>query len=306
MGDKDLENYLQEIAGMCAVGKVMSENLIIAFGGGGNGKSTLFNLLSRVLGDYAGMISSVTLTANRNKNISPELAELRGKRIVIAAELGDGAPLDSATVKKISSTDSIQAEKKYHKPFHFIPSHNIILYTNFLPKIRTNDNGTWDRIIAVPFNARFRGTKGEIKNYAEYLLNHCGGSVLTWIIEGAKRYIENGYNLQTPACVKEAVAKYRKDNDWLDAYLDARCVVGPTYRQKSQELYQDYRLYCDTVGDRKRSLADFKQGLAQAGFETHKTNKGAIIYGLKLTEEHISEKKDPNCLDWDDYISLSA
>ncbi len=110
--DSALECYLQEVAGMCAVGKVLRENLIIAYGEGGNGKSTLFNLLSRVMGDYAGGLSSDVLITNNRNNKKPELAELRGKRLVIAAELEEGTRLDTATVKKLCSTDPIRGEKK--------------------------------------------------------------------------------------------------------------------------------------------------------------------------------------------------
>lgn len=90
-GDTQLQDYLQMIAGMFAVGAVYRECLIIAYGGGGNGKSTLFNLLAMVMGDYAGNLSAETLTANCRKNKSPEYAEMRGKRLVIAAELEGGA-----------------------------------------------------------------------------------------------------------------------------------------------------------------------------------------------------------------------
>ena len=68
-GDQELQLYLQEVAGMCAVGKVLRENLIIAYGEGGNGKSTLFNLLAHVLGDYSGRLSAETLTANCRRNM---------------------------------------------------------------------------------------------------------------------------------------------------------------------------------------------------------------------------------------------
>ena len=285
VGDADLARYLQEVAGMCAVGRVLRENLIIAYGGGGNGKSTLFNLLSHVLGDYSGSLSAETLTANCRKNKSPEFAELRGKRIIIAAELEEGMRLDTSIVKKLCSTDEIQAEKKYKDPFKFVPSHTVILYTNHLPKIGTTDKGTWDRIVAVPFNASFRGMKGEIKNYAEYLYEKCGGAVLSWIIEGAKRFIENGYDLVMPDCVKSAIDQYKVNNNWLDNFLDECCDIDPSYTQKSGELYECYRKYCERTAEYRRSLADFKQALSEAGYETQKTRTGAVVYGLRVSLE---------------------
>jgi P4 family phage/plasmid primase-like protien len=277
--------YLQDIAGMCAVGRVLRENLIIAYGEGGNGKSTLFNLLARVLGDYSGSLSAETLTANCRKNKSPEYAELRGKRLVIAAELEEGMRLDTSIVKKLCSTDPILAEKKYKDPFTFVPSHTVILYTNHLPKIGTTDKGTWDRIIAMPFKANFRGQKGEIKNYADYLYDHCGGAVLSWIIEGAKRFIANDYNIYPPGCVISAIKQYKANNDWLDNFLSECCEIDLDFKQKSGELYSCYKDFCDRTGDYRRSLADFKQALTMAGYETKRTKNGALVFGLRVISE---------------------
>ena len=59
--------------------------LVIAYGDGRNGKSTYWNSIARVLGSYCGGISADALTANCKRNIKPEMAELKGKRMVIAA-----------------------------------------------------------------------------------------------------------------------------------------------------------------------------------------------------------------------------
>ena len=53
-GDKELIDYVQEIVGMAAIGKVYAEHMIIAYGGGANGKSTFWNTIARVLGNYSG------------------------------------------------------------------------------------------------------------------------------------------------------------------------------------------------------------------------------------------------------------
>lgn len=296
VGDDDLERYLQEVAGMFSVGKVLREKLIIAYGEGGNGKSTFFNLLARVMGDYAGALSAETLTVNCRKNKSPEYAELRGKRIIIAAELEEGTRLDTSIVKKLCSTDPILAEKKYKAPFTFTPSHTVVLYTNHLPKVGTTDKGTWDRLVTIPFNANFRGMKGEIFNYADYLFDHAGGAVLSWIVTGARRFIANGYQIEMPACVKGAIDKYRSNNDWLDNFLDEECEINRSYTQKSGELYARYKAYCDGTGDYRRSLADFKAALTTAGFETRKTCVGAYVYGLRVKSEFtVADEPTP----WD-------
>lgn len=286
-GDKDLAAYHQIVAGMKAVGKVFCENMEIDIGRGGNGKSTLNNAMGFVMGDYTGSLSAETLTVNCRKNKSPEYAELRGKRLVIAAELEEGMRLDTAIVKKLCSTDPIIAEKKFKAPFTFIPSHTIVLYTNHLPKVGTTDKGTWDRLVVVPFNANLRGMKGEIKNYADYLFRECGEYILTWIIEGAKRFIANQHTITPPECVRTAIEEYKRANDWLHNFLEECCEIDPVFKQKSGELYQEYRGYCIRNGDFTRSAAEFKQAIEGAGYPYKKTKAGAVVAGLRVQSEFL-------------------
>ena len=85
-GDRELIDYVQMICGLAAVGKVEVEALIIAYGCGRNGKSTFWNSVSRVLGLYSGNISADTLTFGCRRNVKPEMAEVKGKRLFILAE----------------------------------------------------------------------------------------------------------------------------------------------------------------------------------------------------------------------------
>ena len=291
-GDRELQEYHQTVAGMQAVGKVFVENLIIATGIGGNGKSTFYNAQARVMGDYASSISSDVLITNSRKNKSPEMAELRGRRFVIAAELEEGKRLDTGVVKQLCSVDMIRGEKKFKDPFDFMPSHTIVLYTNHLPKVGTNDKGTWDRLVVVPFNARFRGMKGEIFNYGDYLFEHAGGAILTWIIEGARKFIAAHYRIEQPECVKQAIREYQQQNDWFHNFIDNRCEIGGSYTEGAQDMYLNYRAYCDEVGDYKRSAAEFKNEMLKAGYKWHKSKTGAAYYGIRLASDFLPETLD--------------
>lgn len=89
------------ICGQAAIGKVYVEALIIAYGDGRNGKSTFWNAVSRVLGLYSGNISADMLTVGCRRNIKPEMAEVKGKRLLIAAEMQEGSRLNDSTVKQL-------------------------------------------------------------------------------------------------------------------------------------------------------------------------------------------------------------
>lgn len=287
-GDQELIEYVQMTVGMAAVGKVYVEALIIAYGEGRNGKSTFWNTISRVLGTYSGAMSADSLTANCRRNVKPEIAELKGKRLIIAAELEEGTRLSTSILKQLCSTDQIRGEKKFKDPFDFTPSHTAVLYTNHLPKVSASDDGTWRRLIVIPFHAKIEGSS-DIKNYADYLYNNAGPAVMSWIIEGARKVIEREFKIDPPKVVANAIAEYRGMNDWLTHFLEDCCVTGDGLEQKSGDLYQEYRAYCLRTGEYARNNADFIAEIEKRGFMRKKKKSGMWVQGLQLKDTDFAD-----------------
>lgn len=282
--DAELIGYVQRICGLALIGKVMIEALIIAYGDGSNGKSTFWNTIARCFGSYADAISADVLIAGKKNSAKNDMAETRGKRLLIAAETEEGKRLSTASAKQLASTDKIAAEKKYKDPFSFTPTHTLVLYTNHLPKVGASDTGIWRRLIVIPFNATITGTR-DIKNYSDHLFEHAGGAVLAWVMEGARLIHEEGYRLKVPACVLEATEAYRQANDWFAHFLEDKCRVGDALTCPSGELYREYRAWAISCGEYVRSTRDFYEALARAGFTRRKTNRHTIVCGLELVSE---------------------
>ena len=201
--------------------------------------------------------------------------------MLIAAEMQEGAQLNDSMVKQLCSTDDIAAEEKFKAQFHFTPGHTVVLYTNHLPKVSALDDGTWRRLLVIPFDAKIEGN-ADIKNYAEYLFENAGESILSWIIEGARRVSENGGKVVRPECVQKAVDAYRAENDWLTHFIEERCEIGQEHRQKSGELYAAYRQYCIDTSDHTRSPNDFFKAVEAKGYEKINLSGQKMIKGLKL------------------------
>lgn len=279
--DAELERYVQTICGLAAIGKVFVEALIIAYGEGRNGKSTFFNTIARVLGSYSWSLSADALVVGCRRNVKWEITELKGRRFVIAAELEEGTRLSTSMLKQITSTDDIQGEKKFKDPSPFTPSHTTILFTNHLPKVGAMDHGTWRRLVVIPFNAVFQDT-GDQKNYADVLVEEAGPAVLSWIIEGAEKVIACNFHIKRPKVVQDAIDAYREENDWMSAFMNDCCEVDAAYKEMSRDLYQEYRSYCDRVGEFTRSNAEFSNTLENLGFGKHRTNKGMVFSGIRV------------------------
>lgn len=282
-GDGSVQGFLQMVSGMALIGTVYQEGIVIACGGGRNGKSTFFNALSLVLKDYAGSIDIKTLTTDRG-NKSASLATLRGKRLVVTGELEEHQRLSIATLKQVASTDKLTIEEKYKQPETVRQSHTLVLFTNHLPRVGSTDNGTWRRLLVVPFNAVIPPGKG-VQNFAEVLAKEAGGAILTWAIEGAVNFVRNGFKLDVPDVVAEATEEYRQREDWLSNFISERCVKDPNAREGARALYLEYRAWAEESGEYIRRENDFSVAMEQAGYQRIQPKGKWHYIGLRVDYE---------------------
>lgn len=279
--DASLEKYLQLCAGMSLIGKVFSENLLILYGEGGNGKSTYLNTLSKILGDYSGRIGSELFEKGPYKRPFGT-AELQGKRLAVVNEIDSMAELNTAMVKQLCSTDRVTAERKFQEQFSFAPSHTIMLSCNHLPKIGQYDLAIADRIRIIPFTVRFRNTVNEIKNLADRLVEDCGSEILEWMITGAKEYCEAEYVIEEPEAIQALCGKCKEQNNFLSDFIEECCEKHLSSKVNLVKVYECYKIYCSKVNENVRSQNEFKQELISAGFAYSRQNKGYCFSGITL------------------------
>lgn len=279
-GDLELQEFLQTVAGMALYGKVYQEGAIFAIGDGSNGKSTFFNALAAVMGDYAGTIDIDTLTTSGG-NKGNSYATMRGKRLIVAGEMEEGRRLSASVLKKITSTDQITAEEKYRQPESFTPSHTLCLFTNHLPRVGSTDPGTWRRIFLVPFSAKIERDDAK-QNYGEYLVEHAGQAILSWAIEGAVMFARNRYKLNPPAAVKEATSAYRARENWLENFVAECCVRGSSYTVGARSLYTAYKDWSESTREYTRRENEFSQEMEKAGFVKVMLHGARTYKGVRL------------------------
>ena len=87
-----------------------------------------------------------------------------------------------------------------------------------------------------------------------------------------------------PACVQEAINKYRADNDWLTHFLEECCVVEEGALAKSGEVWDCYKAYCARMGDFTRSTTEFYTALENKGFVRIRRKNGRFVSGLTLND----------------------
>ena len=278
--DNHLTGFLQQVAGMALIGAVYHEGIVIAHGGGRNGKSTFFNALADALGSYAGTIDVKVLTTDR-QNKGSALATLRGKRLVIAGELEEHQRLSTSTLKQLASTDKLTIEEKFKQPETVKQTHTLVLFTNFLPRVGSMDNGTWRRLLVIPFNAVI-SEQDSVQNYAETLVEKAGGAILAWAIQGAVDFIKNGFKLVIPDVVAMATEEYQNRENWLENFIDERCIKEPNARVGARTLYDEYKRWAQDAGEYVRRETDFSTAMEAAGYQKITPQNKRTWIGLKV------------------------
>jgi hypothetical protein len=73
--------------------------------------------------------------------------------------------------------------------------------------------------------------------------------------------------------------------------LQECCETGEEYREKSGDVYQEYRGYCMRTGEYPKRSQDFVAALELAGFTRKKTRQCNYINGLRLREGFRKEEE---------------
>ena len=153
----ELRNYMWEHLASCLVGSNENQTFTIYTGDGRNGKSKLVDLMGKVLGEYKGTVPITLITQKRNciGSTSSEVVQLMGCRLAVMQEPSKGDKINEGIMKEITAGDPLQGRALFRDTVTFVPQFKLVVCTNVLFDINSNEDGTWRRIRKVDFMSKF-------------------------------------------------------------------------------------------------------------------------------------------------------
>lgn len=288
--DRDLIAYIQRAVGYALSGAIREHALFILYGRGANGKGTFVETLASLLGpDFTHRLRVEVLLESYKSNAgpSPDLADLKGKRLAFTSEVEKGRRLAEALVKELTGNDTINARRLYQDSVSFRPSHKLWFSTNYKPEIAGTDDGIWRRIHLIPFNVCIPLEEQDATLPAR-LLEELPG-ILAWAVRGCLAWQEKG--LSPPEAVRAATRKYRQDSDCLQEFFQDRCRLHATGKIKSSLLYAAYTGWCSVRNEKAMSCKRFSLALQERGFTSRRSN-GIIWDGIDLRDRAEDDTQD--------------
>jgi putative DNA primase/helicase len=263
--DPAVRGYLQRLAGLSLLGKVVEHVFTVITGVGANGKGTTYSALLHALGDYGHAAESdLFMQAKSNPNAaSPALMGLRGKRLVVVSETERDQKLAVALMKNLTGGDLITARPLYGKPVTFSPSHTSLMVTNYLPKVAGDDPAIWRRVRVIPFDVvipadQRDGLLGE-------RLELAADAILSWAIDGYRQYAQGG--LAEPDAVLRATNDYQHASDAVARFIAETCFVSPHASAQTSELFARWTSWAIDEGVEPLSLKRFGDALDKHGHQ---------------------------------------
>jgi putative DNA primase/helicase len=192
--DEDYEQKvlaLQEALAVTLFGVSPSyERAICLYGPKGSGKSRVLKLIEKIV---PSEVLSAVNPSEWNDTYLP--AELFGKLVNVAGELGENAEIKGRRFKEIISGHTITAQRKYGQPFQFQPDCSHWFTSNHLPLTDDSDGGFSRRWLFLRFDRTVPEAR-RIPDLENHLLSAEGEEILNWAVRGIRRVVEQrGYTL---------------------------------------------------------------------------------------------------------------
>jgi len=284
------------------------------YGKGSDGKSVLFRILKKALGNYYGQLP-VSLIFGVDKNGSgprSDMMYMRNKRVCAFMEPNAKDSLNTGVTKGITGGDDISASEKFEQHTNFTPQCTLFVVLNNKAVIEGSalDHGLWRRVAYHLFRHRFVPSKEDItdEEYCsvgmsedkvnEYVERMSVG-VLSYLIHVYQNTMDMDY--REPEALAEIARSTRAENDLYLRYLNER--IEPIQKSHAEYVKRHESGIKEDENDPERNehgikvfdlWAPFKDWLKSRGFN----NKSITISRFEemiaphAKRSHLPEYKD--------------
>jgi P4 family phage/plasmid primase-like protien len=254
----ELCEYMWNHLASTLIGSTANQTFNMYIGSGQNGKSVLVDLMSEVLGNYKGIVPLTLVTQQRTKigGLAPELVALKGVRYAVMQEPTKGDKLNEGIMKELTGGDPLQARALFKEPVTFMPQFKLVVCSNNLFDIKSDDHGTWRRIRKVDFLSLFTENPvdgDDEKPYQFKLVKDIKDKFKDWKCVFAamlvKRACETNGIVKDCDIVMQSSLAYKESQDYIAEFIRDKVATEPNAKIQKTELNQEFgEWYRSTIG----------------------------------------------------------
>lgn len=306
--NENIIGYLQRCIGYTLTGDTTEQCLFFAHGSGMNGKSTFLEVFMDIAEPYSIQANIEMFLASYKQGSaghSEDIANLAGKRFVVASEITEGRKLAVSKIKQMTGGERVRASHKHEREFEYEVTYKIWLNGNHKPDITDTTYSIWRRVKLIPFTVTI--PKSEQIKGLRYKLRSEHPAILTWAVRGCLDWQKVG--LEEPPEVSNAVEEYRLEQDILAEFFNAKCFINPHDAEcvvSHKELYTAYQAYCAENSLDPVNSRTFSRKLNEKDAIRKFTGHGQIKWRfIRLLKEDEKAQRVDEVVKVDDFSSYS-
>lgn len=256
-GREDLKEALLEYLGYCiSFDEPWLQKAALFIGEGANGKSTLMNVVTAVIGKQN--VSNVELQQFSNPN---SMIMMVGKAINISRECSPDALDRSEVFKKTITGEPVDVKYLYDNQWSVSINAKHVILGNDMPKSSDKSRGLSRRFLLWPFEADYTGANRD-PFMEEKLLKELPG-ILNRLLRSYKNLKARG-SLSITGAQKAMLEQYELENDNVYMFMSEKLqvfkITDPQYQLSEwpkQSFYDAYREFCESAGTKPANEVNF-------------------------------------------------
>lgn len=271
--DSAVRALLEEAVGYCFYRRNELRKSFILTGEKRNGKSTYLAILKELLGDENTVALDLNELGDRFSS-----ASLFGKLANIGDDIADDFIPNPAIFKKIVSGDWIKGEKKGQNEFFFKPYCKLLFSANAIPRMKDKSGAVLDRLVIIPFDAKFSETDPDYDPNIKYkLLQKESLEYLVLLgLQGLKRVLSrNAFTVSSK--VEESIEEYKETNNPIELFFK-EIEEDEILNEPTNKVYTKYNEFCMANGFTAMSKIEFSKQVKRR-------------FGMEIINKTISGKR---------------
>ncbi len=280
LGDEDID-LLQRWAGSVLIGQNPAQRILLVVGTAGGGKSTVMSVIELVIG-----LNNVAQLRTEHLADRFELFRFDGKTLLTGKDVAPTFLMRKGAhvLKSLVGDDVFDAEKKgANERIQLRGNYNVAITCNTQLKVLLEgDAGAWKRRLLILHYEKPK-PKIPIADFAHKLIREEGAGILTWMVAGAQRYmeeIENHGGLQLTKQQQARIDALLSESDSIRSFVEFMVVPAEGETVTSKELLNGYVNYCTSHEWEGYPEKEVERKLPTLMYEIHKVKQSHDVNRL--------------------------
>jgi P4 family phage/plasmid primase-like protien len=274
-----LIKFLNELVGYVIQPRRHHALIVIFYGAGNNGKTSLIELLRHLVG--SGLVYSSRVDDLERNQFA--IGNLFGKLLFIDDDIKAGTKLPDGTLKKISEAKTLTGERKFKDAFEFKCRAFPILLCNNIPSLSDLSYGMMRRLRVVHFSRIFTEDETDRRLFERIAANELPG-VLNRALKGWKRLQTKG-RFTKSVDMRIAGKLFVAHANPLQGFIEECCEKADEGRVTLDEFYRKYKAWAEDSGfTMTQTKPNVRKNLELLNYRVPRHGVGRVIKGLKFRD----------------------